>query len=117
MEILAGRNLSLLFVVADRRLLAGEEVAFSEGLSIVCNTALSHRFANRRSWAGLGSRFIFGPVGGGESMPSQLRRGVPLAGRMTETLRELGNALTSYDPMMLYTFSKATVSRALRLIR
>lgn len=28
---------------------------------------------------------------------------------MTETLRELGSALTSYDPMMLYTFSRATV--------
>ena len=58
---------------------------------------------------GLGIPFIFGPVGGGESMPAQLRRGVPRAGQMTETLRELGNALTSYDPMMLYTFSRATV--------
>jgi glycosyltransferase involved in cell wall biosynthesis len=28
---------------------------------------------------------------------------------MTEALRELGSALTTYDPMMLYTFSKATV--------
>jgi len=58
---------------------------------------------------GLGIPFIFGPVGGGESMPPQLRRGVPLAGRIKETLRELGSAFTSYDPMMLYTFSKATV--------
>jgi glycosyltransferase involved in cell wall biosynthesis len=57
----------------------------------------------------LGIPFIFGPVGGGESMPPRLRRGVPLAGRITETVRELGNAFTSYDPMMLYTFSRATV--------
>jgi glycosyltransferase involved in cell wall biosynthesis len=58
---------------------------------------------------GLGIPFIFGPVGGGESMPHQLRRGVPRAGQVTETLRELGNAFISYDPMMLHTFSQATV--------
>jgi glycosyltransferase involved in cell wall biosynthesis len=58
---------------------------------------------------GLGIPFIFGPVGGGESMPRQLRRSISRTGQMTETLRELGSALTSYDPMMLYTFSRATV--------
>ncbi len=58
---------------------------------------------------GLGIPFIFGPVGGGEPMPSSFRPGVPFAARIIERLRDIGSSLTSFDPMMLHTFSSATL--------
>ena len=58
---------------------------------------------------GLGIPFIFGPVGGGEQMPRAFRAGVPRSGRLAETLRDLGNAFAAYDPMLLYTFSRAAL--------
>jgi len=56
---------------------------------------------------GLGIPFIFGPVGGGETMPPQLRKSIPLLSRLVEIGRDLGSALVSLDPLMWLTFSRA----------
>jgi glycosyltransferase involved in cell wall biosynthesis len=56
---------------------------------------------------GLGIPFIFGPVGGGESMPALFRSGIPVTGRVTELGRDLGSALIAFDPFMWFTFSRA----------
>jgi glycosyltransferase involved in cell wall biosynthesis len=56
---------------------------------------------------GLGIPFIFGPVGGGETMPAQFRRGISMNGRLTEFFRDLASALISCDPLMRHTFSRA----------
>ena len=58
---------------------------------------------------GLGIPFVFGPVGGGEPMPPSFRPGLPFAARLIERFRDMGSSLTSLDPMMLYTFSSATL--------
>lgn len=57
----------------------------------------------------LGIPFIFGPVGGGETMPAPLRRGLPLRNRTAEWIRNLGNALIGFDPLMRSTFSRAQI--------
>jgi glycosyltransferase involved in cell wall biosynthesis len=57
----------------------------------------------------LGIPFIFGPVGGGETMPAKLRRGLPWASRFRESLRNFGNAMVKVDPLMHFTFSRASV--------
>ena len=58
---------------------------------------------------GLGIPFIFGPVGGGETMPAQFRKGISLSGRIAEASRNLGNALIPFDPLMRFTFSRAHI--------
>jgi glycosyltransferase involved in cell wall biosynthesis len=58
---------------------------------------------------GLGIPFIFGPVGGGETMPLQLRQGLSSAGRWAEALRDLQGSLIALDPFMRFTFSRAEV--------
>ena len=57
----------------------------------------------------LGIPFIFGPVGGGEAMPVQFRKSLPLPGRLTESLRDLGNRLVEFDPLMQWTYSSAHI--------
>ncbi len=57
----------------------------------------------------LGIPFIFGPVGGGETMPAALRQGLPLRNRVAEAVRNLGNVLIGFDPLMRSTFSRAHV--------
>lgn len=57
----------------------------------------------------LGIPFIFGPVGGGETMPLRLRRGIPFVCRLIETLRDVGGALVAVDPLMSQTFSRAKI--------
>lgn len=57
----------------------------------------------------LGIPFIFGPVGGGESMPVSLRRGLPVRNRIAEATRELGNSLIALDPFMRSTFARACI--------
>jgi glycosyltransferase involved in cell wall biosynthesis len=56
---------------------------------------------------GLGIPFIFGPVGGGESMPKQFRGRLPLKARIKEWLRSAGNSLVVIDPLMRHVFSRA----------
>jgi glycosyltransferase involved in cell wall biosynthesis len=60
------------------------------------------------SWlALLGAPFIFGPVGGGEYAPRSLRRGLPLAARGRELLRDLANAYARVDPLLRVTLKRA----------
>ena len=60
------------------------------------------------SWlASLGVPFIFGPVGGGEHAPRSLRRGLPLAARGRELLRDLANAYARIDPLLRLTLKRA----------
>jgi glycosyltransferase involved in cell wall biosynthesis len=56
---------------------------------------------------GLGIPFIFGPVGGGETMPPQFHAGIPAAGRAAEFVRDLGNTLLAWDPLMRHTYARA----------
>ncbi len=58
---------------------------------------------------GLGIPFIFGPVGGGETAPAQLRRGLSWRGRFAETIRNCGNSLIAFDPFMRSTFARAGI--------
>jgi glycosyltransferase involved in cell wall biosynthesis len=55
----------------------------------------------------LGIPFIFGPVGGGETMPEQLRRSLPFHGRVAEMVRAAGNYFARMDPLMHRTWSLA----------
>jgi glycosyltransferase involved in cell wall biosynthesis len=57
----------------------------------------------------LGIPFIFGPVGGGETMPPQLRRSLSTRGRLAELIRNRGNSLIAFDPFMRSTFSRAEI--------
>ncbi|QUS35099.1 glycosyltransferase family 4 protein [Falsirhodobacter algicola] len=47
---------------------------------------------------GLGPRFVFGPVGGGEVAPAALRPALPLAARRREGLRDVINRWGRMDP-------------------
>jgi glycosyltransferase involved in cell wall biosynthesis len=55
----------------------------------------------------LGIPFIFGPVGGGESMPLQLRSGLPMRARVAEGIRTAGNWFVTFDPLMRKTYTEA----------
>lgn len=57
----------------------------------------------------LGVPFVFGPVGGGERAPWRLRRGYPLRGWVNDAVRDLGNILISWDPLMRHTLSTASL--------
>jgi glycosyltransferase involved in cell wall biosynthesis len=57
----------------------------------------------------LGIPFIFGPAGGGESMPRPLLKGLPFSGRVVELIRSMGNSLVAVDPFMYCTFSRAQI--------
>ncbi len=54
----------------------------------------------------LGVPFIFGPVGGGEDTPRNLRKGLGWKGRWWDALRRLSSAMTS--PWMAPTYKSAT---------
>lgn len=56
---------------------------------------------------GLGIPFVFGPVGGGESMPVQFRGSLPVGARSAEAIRSAGNAFVRLDPLMRRTFAQA----------
>jgi glycosyltransferase involved in cell wall biosynthesis len=55
----------------------------------------------------LGIPFIFGSVGGGESMPMQLRSSLPMNARIAETVRSAGNRFVAFDPLMQKTYAQA----------
>lgn len=58
---------------------------------------------------GLGIPFIFGPVGGGETMPPQFRKSLPPLGRLIEWFRDIGNRALGLDPLMQRTYSSASI--------
>lgn len=55
----------------------------------------------------LGIPFWFGPVSGGETVPSTLRSGFTARERRHERLRELSNLFVPLDPLMRRTFRQA----------
>ncbi len=57
----------------------------------------------------LGIPFLFGPVGGGETMPAQLGRSLSPRARLSEAIRNLGNSLIGLDPFMRATFTRAEI--------
>jgi glycosyltransferase involved in cell wall biosynthesis len=56
---------------------------------------------------GLGPRFVFGPVGGGQGTPWRLRQGFPDRGRKFEIKRDLSNICSRVDPMVLRCLAQA----------
>lgn len=72
---------------------------------------LAHHVTFGRYWnpsflPWLGIPFLWGPVGGGESSPPALRRGLGLRGRAYEWLRDLARGIGERDP-----FVRATARR------
>jgi glycosyltransferase involved in cell wall biosynthesis len=55
----------------------------------------------------LGIPFWFGPLGGGETAPRQLRKHFPLRGRIADGLRDVSNGLIRFDPLMRRSFAAA----------
>ncbi len=47
-----------------------------------------------------GRRFVFGPVGGGQSAPIRLRSGFPRRGLVSEVLRDTMNLWSKFDPLI-----------------
>lgn len=57
---------------------------------------------------GLGPRFVFGPVGGGQGTPWwRLRQGFPNRGWKFEFKRDVGNICGRFDPMVMRCLSQA----------
>ena len=56
----------------------------------------------------LGIPFVFGPVGGGEDTPNQLRRGLGWRGRFWDSLRRFSNRLLTVDPFVRTTYAAAS---------
>lgn len=56
-----------------------------------------------------GRPYIFGPLGGGESTPRQLRPTYPLYGRFWDALRDWANRLSKFDPLLHLSLRRATV--------
>ena len=57
----------------------------------------------------LGLPFVFGPVGGGESAPRELRGTYPLRGRVVDLLRDAANWFVRFDPLMAGVFERAAI--------
>jgi len=58
---------------------------------------------------GLGIPFIFGPVGGGVTMPAMFRKVLSFRSRAAEAIRNTGNSLIALDPLMRRTFARAEI--------
>jgi len=56
----------------------------------------------------LGIPFYFGPVSGGEAVPTMLRTGCSPWERCREAIRDISNALVRFDPLMRRTFRQAS---------
>ncbi|MGC4031590.1 MAG: glycosyltransferase [Tepidisphaeraceae bacterium] len=57
--------------------------------------------------ASRGAAFIFGPVGGGELLPSKFRDRVPVMGKVADALRWIGRTICRRDPFLVKTIRSA----------
>ncbi|HEY8593658.1 MAG TPA: glycosyltransferase family 4 protein [Devosiaceae bacterium] len=57
----------------------------------------------------LGIPMIVGPLGGGETAPSALRKGYSIRGKLVDAARDLSNSLIRFDPLMHETFSSSSM--------
>lgn len=76
---------------------------------------LIHHITYGRYWTPsslwqLGKPFIWGPLGGGDRCPPQLRASLSSAGRWSERLREWAQALAHLDPSLKATARHAAVA-------
>ena len=60
----------------------------------------------------LGPKFIWGPLGGGESAPEGFRRTFGLRGRAYETARDAGRAIEHFDPFVRLTARRSALALA-----
>lgn len=54
--------------------------------------------------------FIFGPVGGGETAPRQLRKTFPLRGYLIDGIRDMANWAVRIDPLMAAVYRRAATT-------
>lgn len=54
--------------------------------------------------------FIFGPVGGGETAPRQLRKTFPLRGYLIDSIRDMANWAVRIDPLMAAVYRRAATT-------
>jgi glycosyltransferase involved in cell wall biosynthesis len=69
----------------------------------------------------LGIPFVIGPVAGGERSPLRLRAGIPLRGKVSELLRDLGIEIQRFNPLTRRAYAAAryiyvATSDSLRLV-
>ena len=55
----------------------------------------------------IGVPFVFGPLGGGESVPIRLRKSLPIKERMRLLLKDFMNLCAKYNPSLYKTVSRA----------
>ena len=60
----------------------------------------------------LGTPFVWGPVGGGESAPRAFRSGFSMRGKLYDAARSIARGIGSADPFVALTARKATVGLA-----
>src|SRR5262249_39627720 len=58
----------------------------------------------------LGRPFVFGPVGGGETAPRELRKTFPLRGYLIDLARDLANWVVHVDPLMAAVFRRSSAT-------
>jgi len=58
----------------------------------------------------LGPPFVFGPVGGGERAPRELRKTFPLRGYLFDFARDLANWVVHIDPLMAAMFRRSAAT-------
>jgi glycosyltransferase involved in cell wall biosynthesis len=56
----------------------------------------------------IGAPFVFGPVAGGDEIPRGYTAGFSIKQRIAENVRHLANSIVKYDPLMRWTYSRAT---------
>ena len=58
----------------------------------------------------LGPPFVFGPVGGGETAPRELRKTFPLRGYLIDLVRDFANWIVRVDPLMAAVFRRSAAT-------
>jgi glycosyltransferase involved in cell wall biosynthesis len=81
-------------------------------LNRVCRFDIVHHitfgvFRHPSFMAFLGVPFVFGPLGGGEVAPPQLRETFPLRGRVLDAVRDFANRVARIDPLMAAIYRRS----------